>query len=188
MLDIFGVVATCALAIVAGAADDKKSDSSKTVIERVGGQFKRHKDDNLFRITGKVKVLDAHTIRYEDGTDVDLNGGMEAPELEQKGLIGDSFYPCGKEAADFLRKLIGDNPVVCYADTSHVADKKICIASAFVGETNLNIEMVRNGWALSDHSGMTPWEVIARDNKRGLWRGKFIVPSRWLKGDRLSGE
>ena len=48
--------------------------------------------------------------------------------------------------------------------------------------------VVRNGWAFSHHSGMDAWEIIARENKRGLWRGKFIVPERWRKGERLPGE
>ena len=48
--------------------------------------------------------------------------------------------------------------------------------------------MVRNGWAIAHHSGITAWEIIARENKRGLWRGKFIVPERWRKGERLPGE
>jgi endonuclease YncB( thermonuclease family) len=48
--------------------------------------------------------------------------------------------------------------------------------------------MVRHGWALSHHSAMEPWEVIARENKRGMWRGKFVGPERWRKGERLPGE
>lgn len=140
------------------------------------------------RITGKVKVLNAHTVLFEDGTEVDLNGGMEAPELEQKGLIGHSLYPCGQEAAEFLRKLISDQTVTCYANKEHVDGKKMRIASGFVGETNLDIEMVRNGWAISDHSGMDTWEIIARENKRGLWRGQFVVPKKSRQGERLPGE
>ena len=31
-------------------------------------------------------------------------------------------------------------------------------------------------------------EIIARENKRGLWRGQFIAPKRWRKGERLPGE
>src|SRR5262249_35092884 len=140
------------------------------------------------RITGKVKVLDAHTLLFEDGTEVDLKGGIDAPELEQKGLIGDSFYPCGKDAAEFLGKLIGDKTVTCFANPEHVQGKKVRVATGFVGETNLDIEMVRNGWAISNHRGMDTWEIIARESKRGLWRGKFIVPHRWRKGERLQGE
>jgi endonuclease YncB( thermonuclease family) len=142
----------------------------------------------LVRITGKVKVIDAHTLVFEDGTQADLNGGMEAPELDQMGSIDGTFYPCGKEAADFLRKLIGDRPVTGYVFKDHVDGTKMRIVSGFVGETKLDIEMVRNGWAISDHSGMDSWEVIARENKRGLWRGEFVIPARWRKGERLSGE
>ena len=63
------------------------------------------------RIIGKVKVVNAYTLRFEDGTEVCLSRAIDAPDLEQKGLIGESFYPCGKEAAEFLKKLIGDQPV-----------------------------------------------------------------------------
>lgn len=140
------------------------------------------------RLTGKVRVLDARTLVYADGTEAVLNGMMEAPELAQKGSIDGRLYPCGKEAADFLRKLIGGRKVTCLSPRDHVEGKSMRVASAFVGETNLNVEMVRNGWAISDHEGMDPWEIIARENKRGLWRGQFIVPGRWRMGDRLPGE
>jgi endonuclease YncB( thermonuclease family) len=152
----------------------------------VQGQW-RFPGDKLLRITGRVKVLDAHTLLYGDGTEVDLNGGMDAPELAQTGLIGDKVYPCGQEAADFLKQLIGDKPVTCYADADHDG-KRIRQADAFVGETNLNIEMVRNGWAMAHHSGMAAWEAMARENKRGLWRGTFVFPERWRKGERLPQE
>jgi endonuclease YncB( thermonuclease family) len=141
------------------------------------------------RITGKVKVVNAYTLSFEDGTAVCLSGAIDAPELDQKGLIGESFYPCGKEAAEFLKKLIGDQPVTFFGDRKgEERVGKNPAGSCFVGETNLEIEMVRNGWALSHHSGMDAWEIIARENKRGLWRGQFIVPERWRKGERLSGE
>jgi endonuclease YncB( thermonuclease family) len=104
-------------------------------------------------------------------------------------LIGESFYPWGEEAADFLRKLIGDQTVTFYAfgDGGDSGAKRLR-GRCFVGETSLGIELVRNGWALSAHSQMTPYEIIARENKRGVWRGKFIAPQRWHKGDRLPGE
>jgi hypothetical protein len=162
---------------------------AKLVKEQVrGGVVFPAEKRTWLRITGKVKVLNAHTLLFEDGTEVDLNGGIDAPELEQQGMIGDSLYPCGKDAAEFLRKLIADQTVKCFAGPEHVEGKKVRIASGFVGETNLNIEMVRNGWAFSHHSGMDPWEIIARENKRGLWRGQFVVPERWRKGERLPGE
>lgn len=153
----------------------------------VQGQW-RLEGDKLLRIRGRVKVLDAHTLLFGDGTTVDINGGMDAPDLEQKGLRDGSLYPCGKEAAAFLERLIGDQPVTCYADSAPIDAKEIRHADAFVGEANLAVELVRQGWAMAHHSGMAAWEVIARDNKRGLWRGTFTFPEQWRKGERLPPE
>jgi endonuclease YncB( thermonuclease family) len=160
----------------------------KVVKERIGGD-QRHAGETVLRICGNVKVLDAGTLAFEDGTQVEVAGTVDAPALAQKALIGDSFYPWGEEAAAFLRKLIGDQAVTFYAfGDAGKGDAKRLRGHCFVGETSLGIELVRNGWALSAHSQMTPYEIIARENKRGVWRGKFIVPERWRKGDRLPGE
>src|SRR5262245_2024579 len=132
------------------AADDKQAqhEGHKQVTNREeirGGIAIRPEKRTWILIAGKVKVLDAHTLVYEDVSDVSLDGMMEAPELEQKGLMDGKFYPCGKDAADFLRKLIGDRNVTCIVHRDNVKGQKIRGASAFVGETGLNIEMVRNG-------------------------------------------
>ena len=171
-----------------GNEPPKPDDKPKVVREQVQGQW-RHPGEKLLRITGRVKVLDAHTLLFEDGTEVNINGGMDAPDLGQQGLIGDALYPCGKEAAAFLEKLVGDRPVTCYSDADDPIDaKKLGRADAFVGETNLEVEIVRNGWAMAHHSGMAAWEVMARDSKRGLWRGTFVFPEKWRKGARLPRE
>jgi endonuclease YncB( thermonuclease family) len=190
MIDVL-VPALLGLAVAGASGGNelpKPGDKPKVVREQVQGQW-RSPGEKLLRITGRVKVLDAHTLRFEDGTVVNINGGMDAPELGQQGLIGGSLYPCGKEAAAFLEKLIGDRPVTCYSDSDDPIDaKNLARAEAFVRETNLEIEMVRNGWAMAHHSGMAAWEVIARDNKRGLWRGTFVFPEKWRKGERLPQE
>lgn len=174
--------------MVGGNEPPKPDDKPRVVREKVQGQW-RFPGEKLLRIAGRVKVLDAHTLLFEDGTEVDINGGMDAPDLRQQGLIVETLYPCGKEAAAFLEKLIDGRPVTCYSDEDDPIDtKKLGRADAFVGETNLQVEMVRNGWAMAHHSGMAAWEVIARDNKRGLWRGTFIFPEKWRKGERLPGE
>jgi endonuclease YncB( thermonuclease family) len=177
---------------VAGSTGDQDVPNldrkPQPVRESVQGQW-RLKGDIVWRITGHVKVLDAHTLRYEDGTTMDVNGGMDAPDLAQQGSIDNKLYPCGKEAAAFLEKLIGDRPVTCYSDSDGPIDpKKLGRGAAFVGETSLGIEMVRSGWAMAHHSGTMPYEVMARDHKRGLWRGEFVPPEKWRKGARLPGE
>jgi endonuclease YncB( thermonuclease family) len=188
------VLVTLALCTAASSPADERPQSAnekpKVVKERVRGGISFPEEKRMWtRITGKVKVVNAYTLRFEDGTEVCLSGTIDAPDLDQKGLIGESFYPCGKEAAEFLKKLIGDQPVTFIGD--HTDEERVgknLAGSGFVGETNLEIEMVRNGWALSGHSRMDAWEIIARENKRGLWRGKFILPKRWRKGERLRGE
>jgi putative heme-binding domain-containing protein len=169
-----------------------RPDSDRSKVERtlVHGES-RYPVDNLVRLTGKVTVLDAHTLRYEDGTEVDLNGSIDAIDLEQMAFLGDRLYPAGKEAAEFLNRLIGENDVTCYIHTDRedwVDQLKFRQGKAFVDETSLNNELVRNGWAMAHHSGMAAWEAIAREKKRGLWRGAFVFPELWRKGERLPVE
>jgi hypothetical protein len=35
----------------------------------------------MVKMKGQVSVVDAHTLRFDDGTEVDLNGAIDAPEL-----------------------------------------------------------------------------------------------------------
>jgi endonuclease YncB( thermonuclease family) len=136
----------------------------------------------IVRITGNVTVLDAHSLRFADGTELELNGGIDAPDLDQLAMIGDGLYPWGRQAADFLRQLIGDQPVTCYVEGMR---GQRYWGACFVGETSLEIELVREGWALSHHTGMDGWQWLARDNKRHIWKGTFIEPERWRRGERL---
>ena len=157
-------------------------DKPAAVKERVKGSISHDRGMAEWnQLTGRVKVLDAQTLEFADGTQVAL--GLNAPQPGQQGLIDGKFYPCDKEAADFLRKLIGDQPVMCIRDL----DDDVCIG-CYVGEVNIKHEMVINGWALANHSSLHPAEIIARENKRGLWRGQFVTPAEWKSGKRLPGE
>jgi endonuclease YncB( thermonuclease family) len=149
-------------------------DRVKGPIHHAGGKSTRE------RITGKAKVLDARTLLFEDGTRISLL--MLSPDLGQMGKIDGSLYPCGKEAAEFLRKLIGDRPVTCFLVKAQGK------WFGYVGDTNIEHAMIINGWALAHHSGMAGAEIIARENKRGLWRGQFLDPDDWHAGKRLPGE
>jgi endonuclease YncB( thermonuclease family) len=140
------------------------------------------------RLRGKATVLDARTLVLADGTEIDL--GIDVPESGQKGKIGDSFYPADKDAAEFLKKLVGEEPVTCLVSPTAQENRQgkrmggIC----FAGEVHLGFAMVQNGWAIPGHSTTAPMEIIARENKRGLWRGQFVRPDRWRTGERLPGE
>ena len=189
-ISIVVAVVALGLGVNASARDDKKpavaGSQPKVVHEEIEGAS-RSRGEKAVKVTGKVKVLDAHTLRFEDGTEAELNWGMDAPDLGQKGLIDGKFYPAGKEAAEFLTKLIGDQKVTYYGEGKG-KNGKLGFGLYVVGETSIQTEMVRNGWAISHHSATEGWEMIARENKRGLWRGQFVMPERWRKGERLPGE
>ena len=116
-------------------------------------------NERVLRITGKVKVIDAGTLSFEDGTQVTVASTIDAPALDQKALLDGKFYPAGRDAAEFLRKLIGDKPVRFFA-WDEKEDKEPVRGLCFVGETQLGMEMVRNGWAVAHY-------VLARASEFG---------------------
>jgi endonuclease YncB( thermonuclease family) len=182
MRQTFWILASLLLAVGPPAPCQEKEPRKADGPAKVVKETVTSTNHSWVRLTGKVKVIDASTLRFEDGTQVDLHMAMDVPEPGQMGRIDGKLYPCGKEAAEFLAK-----PVAVYVDR-RLDLTKIPSGKCYVGETHVHLEMVRNGWAVSTHSGMDPWEIIARENKRGMWRGEFVVPEEWRTGKRLPGE
>ena len=61
---------------------------------------------------------------------------------------------------------------------------KRIVAECFVGNTNLNKELVRNGWALAYRDYSKDYisdEEFAAKNSLGMWKGTFIIPKKWRK-------
>lgn len=161
---------------------EKAEEKLNVVKDRVKGSIHHDKGKREWqRITGRVRIIDAHTLEFADGTRILLH--VVAPELGQMGMMSDSLYPCGMEAAEFLRTLIGDQPVMCFLVEAQ-DDKWI----GYAGDTNLGHALIINGWGLAHHSSLHPAEIIAREKQRGLWRGKFLDPDNWRAGKRLPGE
>ena len=130
------------------------------------------------RISGQVRVVDARTLQFADGTRILLH--VVAPELGQMGMIDGTPYPCGKEAGEFLRKLIGEQSVMCFMEAQD--DKWI----GYVGDTNLTHALVINGWALAHHSSLHPAE-IAREKQAGPVARSIPRPrrmARWKEAPR----
>jgi endonuclease YncB( thermonuclease family) len=109
--------------------------------------------------------------------------GMDAPEYKQLCQDAKSAdWPCGKAARLQLASLVAPGAIVCTprAVDKYGRDVAQC-ASATVPD--LAEAMVQAGLAISPAARGTAVyeaaEAAAKEAKRGIWQGKFILPSEW---------
>ena len=143
-------------------------------------------------ISGFSKIIDGDTIhigKYKFRLE-----GIDAPEMRQlckkeslniSFIIGFTFYKdyrCGKVSKEKLKAKINRSEIKCISTSK---DKyKRYIATCFKGKTNLNQWMVRNGLAIAYRRYSKKYvldEEFAKENKLGLWQGKFMNPEKWRK-------
>ena len=143
-------------------------------------------------IIGIPKVVDGDTV-YINNYKIRLEG-IDAPEMKQKckkeklkisSIIGYTFYEnyyCGKHSKENLETKVKGSKIKCISLTK---DRyKRYLAKCFKGKINLNRWMVRNGHAVAYRrysKEYIPDEDFARENKLGLWQGKFLNPEKWRK-------
>ena len=66
---------------------------------------------------------------------------------------------------------------------------KRVVAICRLGHVDLNSWMVRQGWAIAYRQYSRDYleeESNARSANVGIWAGRFIEPSKWRRGERLS--
>ena len=143
-------------------------------------------------ISGIPKIVDGDTIHINNYK-FRLEG-IDAPEMKQKCkkesfkisfLIGFTFYKdysCGKVSKEKLITKINGSEIKCISSSK---DRyKRYIATCYKEKTNLNQWMVRNGYAIAYRrysKKYVPDEDFAKENKLGLWQGKFMKPEKWRK-------
>ena len=143
-------------------------------------------------ISGIPKVVDGDTIHINNYK-FRLEG-IDAPEMRQQCkkesfkisfFIGFTFYKdysCGIVSKEKLITKIDTTEIKCISSSK---DRyKRYIATCYKGKTNLNQWMVRNGFAIAYKrysKKYVPDEVFAKENKLGLWQGKFMEPEKWRK-------
>ena len=120
--------------------------------------------------------------------------GIDAPELKQQCkkeslkisfMIGFTLYKnysCGEVSKEKLISKIRGSKIKCIFTTK---DRyKRYIATCYKEKTNLNQWMVRNGYAIAYRRYSKKYildEDFAKENKLGLWQGKFMSPEKWRK-------
>ena len=132
----------------------------------------------------EVVVLDGDSLRLK-GRDIRLYG-IDAPEYSQPcQLANGKPYRCGRDARSFLRKLVRGHTVKCRNIDVDRYDRDVAVCKA--GETELNLAMVKNGWAVAylNHSfTYAKAERLARKARLGIWRGEFVEPEDWRAENR----
>ena len=141
------------------------------------------KKKNSGNVQKKIKIIDGDTIHINK-IKYRLHG-IDAPEMNQLCKVKEENYMCGVKSKDFLVSLIANQSVKC--EKKDIDRYKRIVAECFVGQTNINKELVRNGWALAyrDYSrDFISDEEFAKNNKLGIWKGTFIHPKKWRKINR----
>ena len=132
-------------------------------------------------ITGKPRVIDGDTIHIGD-TKIRLHG-IDAPEIKQTCRTSKGKEQmCGVLAKQALERLVKGQDVTCKGDTR---DRyKRLIAVCYVGQLNINEQMVADGWALAYRRYSTDYvraETLAKSRREGMWRTEFVPPWKWRK-------
>ncbi len=122
-------------------------------------------------ITGVLRVIDGDSIVLDD-VRIRLEG-IDAPETTQAcGLRTSGQWRCGEGATQQLIKLINKRPVVC--ENMGLDKYRRTLGRCLAGNTNLNAEMVRTGyaWAFVRYSkAYVAQETEAKAARAGIWQG-----------------
>ena len=143
-------------------------------------------------IIGFPKIVDGDTVHINKYK-IRLEG-IDAPEIRQKckkeklkisSIIGFTFYKdynCGEVSREKLKKKVDRSKIKCISSSKDRYERYL--AMCFKEKINLNRWMVRNGHAVAYRrysKKYIPDEDFAKENKLGLWQGKFLYPEKWRK-------
>lgn len=134
---------------------------------------------NMPVIRGSARVISGNMLNF-DGHNLVLYG-VDAPDIKQTcaDRSGRS-YRCGQRAASWLRDWILDSQIECRVMQQDPRGNMVGVCS--YGPYDLGAAIVNAGWALSFNKYTNiyyPYELQAKENRRGLWSGTFYKPSDW---------
>ena len=135
-------------------------------------------------VAGRARVIDGDTI--EVGAVRIRLFGVDAPESAQRCLAGGRHWPCGEQATRALVRHIDSRSVACEERDQDRYGRIVAVCR--YGGQDVNAWLVREGWAMAYRrysSAYAGEEASAKVAKRGVWRGEFVPPWDWRRGDRL---
>jgi len=143
-------------------------------------------------IKGVAKIIDGDTVHI--GLKKIRLEGIDAPEIKQQCKkdflkisvhIGFNFsknYACGLISKNKLIEKVNNLKITCIS-TSKDRYKRY-LATCYKEKINLNQWMVRKGYAVAYVRYSKDYlrdENYAKENKLGIWQGKFVRPENWRK-------
>ena len=150
------------------------------------------KSSEITSITGHAKVTDGDTIKINTFK-IRLNG-IDAPEKKQKCkrayleifiFIFYEDYSCGQKSTEALIKKINNQKITC--KISNVDYFKRLIGECYKRKINLNAWLVSNGHAVAFRKYSKKYvshETLAKQEKKGMWQGKFEMPWDYRKSNK----
>lgn len=133
---------------------------------------------------GVPRVIDGDTLAIK-GKRVRLHG-IDAPESDQTCIDGDQRWPCGRRSTQALRDRVAGDTVRCVGDDEDRYGRLIAVC--YADGTNLNAWMVEQGWAVAYRRYSKEFvgeERRAESSGAGVWKGQFVMPWAWRRGERL---
>ena len=147
------------------------------------------RSDEIKKISGNPQIIDGDTIKI-NSKKIRLHG-IDAPEFKQmckKTYLTISFlsftkdYPCGKISTEKLKKKINNKVITC--KILDIDRYKRYIGECYKRNLNLNSWLVSNGHAVAYRKYSKKYisnEINAKNEKLGIWQGKFEMPWDYRK-------
>lgn len=165
--------------------------ATNPILERKAGQW-AHAAGAAQTISGRVSVLDGHTLWFPDyGVAVRL-AGIDSCDVAQWAFDaskhGDTSIlkpvPCGAMAGAWLRRVVGSGQVDCRVSFS--AGSGVFVGACRAGGRDLAIEMLRVGWARATMPSPFPsrylaWQRYAMSARYGIWGTYVLDMDEWRR-------
>ena len=135
-------------------------------------------------LAGRARVIDGDTI--EVGSARVRLFGVDAPESAQSCVAASRTWPCGRQATQALAGRIDNRSVACEERDRDRYGRIVAVCRQ--GGQDVNAWLVREGWALAYRRYSRTYideEAAAKAARRGVWRGEFVPPWDWRRGNRL---
>ncbi len=125
--------------------------------------------ENIYAVDGDSIKLREQNVRL---------AYIDAPEYYQtcKDSEGKE-YNCGIKAREKLERLMKLGELSCKTIGKDIYNRDM--SECFVGNVNVNLEMVKSGWAVVYKSTDVAYLDAQKDAKRaklGIWQGKYMKP------------